>query len=159
MGVEIERKFLVDHAMWQKLDKPPGVHYQQGYIVSDENCTVRIRVTDAHGFITLKGRTSGITRSEYEYEIPVADGLEMLKKFAKNGTEKIRYRIPLGGFTWEVDEFLSDNEGLLIAEIELKSENDKFEKPEWITRDVTDDMRYANSNLATLPYREWPENK
>ena len=156
MGVEIERKFLVDHEAWHKLDKPAGTHYRQGYILSDDTRTVRIRITDNHSYITLKGiETSNMSRSEYEYEIPIPDGEEILAAFAKNGTEKIRYRIPLGGFTWEVDEFLGDNKGLIVAEIELKNEQDKFEKPAWVTTEVTDDGRYANSSLAVYPYREW----
>ena len=155
MGVEIERKFLVDHDAWHKLDKPPGAHYQQGYILSDDNRTVRIRVTDNHSYITLKGRGTGFTRSEYEYEIPIPDGKEILTAFAENGTQKIRYRIPAGRFTWEVDEFLGDNEGLIVAEIELKSEQDEFEKPYWLAKEVTDDERYANSSLAVHPFKDW----
>jgi adenylate cyclase len=156
MGVEIERKFLVDHAAWQKLDKPQGIHYKQGYILSDDKRTVRVRIAGGHGYITLKGALEGrMSRSEYEYEIPVADAGEILKAFTNNGTEKIRYRIPAGDFTWEVDEFSGDNAGLIVAEIELKSENDKFEKPGWIAEEVTDDYRYANSNLAVHPYKDW----
>jgi adenylate cyclase len=156
MGLEIERKFLVDYDAWHKLDKPAGTHYRQGYILSDDSRTVRIRVAGDHSYITLKGSAiSSMSHSEYEYEIPVPDGEEILAAFAKNGTEKIRYRIPLGGFTWEVDEFLGDNQGLIVAEIELKTEQDKFEKPAWVTSEVTDDGRYANSSLAVRPYSGW----
>ena len=156
MGVEIERKFLIDHEKWNNLDKPEGVHYQQGYILSDDHHTVRIRVAGTHSYITLKASTGNhVSRKEYEYEIPLAEGEEILQEFAKNGTEKIRYRIPLGGFIWEIDEFLGDNKGLIVAEIELKNEQDEFEKPDWVKNEVTDDVRYTNSNLAIHPFKNW----
>lgn len=155
MGIEIERKFLVDQEAWQRVEKPVGVHYQQGYIPSDDNCTVRVRIAGTHGYITLKGRTKGISRSEFEYEIPLADAKAMLQQFTQNGTEKIRYKFPAGNRVWEVDEFLGANKGLIVAEIELGSEDEKFEKPDWITNEVTDDRRYANSNLAIHPFLEW----
>lgn len=156
MGVEIERKFLVDHEAWHKMKKPDGVHYRQGYILNDDKRSVRVRVTDKHSYLTLKGSgDSHVSRKEYEYEIPVSDGKELLKAFTKSGTEKIRYRIPAGDFTWEVDEFLGDNAGLIVAEIELKNEQDKFEKPDWVTREVTDDERYTNSSLAVHPFKDW----
>lgn len=155
MGIEIERKFLVDQEAWQHVEKPEGVHYQQGYIPSDDNCTVRVRIAGTHGYITLKGRTKGISRSEFEYEIPLADAEAMLQQFTQNGTEKIRYKFPAGNRVWEVDEFLGSNKGLIVAEIELQDEHEGFEKPDWITDEVTDDMRYANSNLAIRPFIEW----
>ncbi len=156
MGVEIERKFLVDHDKWHKLDKPEGKHYKQGYIFSDETRTVRVRIADGHGYLTLKGGRQGkMSRSEFEYEIPVNDAEELLKTLSQNGTEKIRYRIPAGDFTWEVDVFLGDNKGLIVAEKELRSEDDEFKKPDWIGEEVTDDHRYANSNLAVKPYSKW----
>jgi adenylate cyclase len=155
MGVEIERKFLVDQQDWQQTEKPEGVYYRQGYIPSDDNCTVRVRIAGEHGYITLKGRTKGISRTEYEYEIPVADAEAMLREFTQHGTEKIRYKFPAGNRVWEVDEFLGPNKGLIVAEIELGSEDEAFDKPTWITEEVTDDMRYANSNLAIHPFLEW----
>jgi adenylate cyclase len=156
MGVEIERKFLVDHDAWHRLDKPAGTHYRQGYISSDDSGVVRVRVAGTHAYLTLKGRgANNISRSEYEYEIPLADGEELLATFAKNGTQKTRYRIPFGGFTWEVDVFWGGNEGLIVAEIELNHEDEKFEKPAWVTNEVTDDVRYANSNLAVHPFKNW----
>jgi CYTH domain-containing protein len=155
MAIEIERKFLIDLYAWQQLEKPEGVHYQQGYIPSDDNCTVRVRIAGAHGYITLKGRTKGISRSEFEYKIPLVDAEAMLKQFTRNGTEKIRYKFPAGNRVWEVDEFLGPNKGLVVAEIELGSENEKFEKPDWITDEVTEDRRYSNSNLAIHPFLEW----
>jgi adenylate cyclase len=159
MGIEIECKFLVDHDKWHNLDKPEGKHYRQGYVFSDETRTVRIRIAGEHGYITLKGGKQGkMSRSEFEYDIPVADAEEMLNTLTQNGTEKMRYRIPAGGdFTWEVDEFLGDNAGLIIAEIELTNEDDEFKKPDWIAGEVTDDHRYANSSLAVHPFKEWSE--
>jgi adenylate cyclase len=156
MGVEIERKFLVNHDAWHKLDKPDGNHYRQGYILNGDNRVVRVRVTDKHSYLTIKGGGTGnISRKEFEYEIPIPDGEELLKSFTENGTEKIRYRIPFAGFTWEVDEFLGDNEGLIVAEIELKDEDEKFEKPAWVANEVTDDRRYANSSLSVHPFKDW----
>jgi adenylate cyclase len=156
MGIEIERKFLVDHDKWNKLEKPQGKNYKQGYIVSDEKRTVRVRVTDTNGYITIKGKMPGnISRAEFEYEIPIADANEMLHTLTVNGTEKTRYRIPLGGFVWEVDVFKGDNHGLIVAEIELDSEEDEFEKPDWLANEVTDDTRYSNARLAVNPYNNW----
>jgi len=156
MGVEIERKFLVDHDAWHKLDKPQGTHYRQGYILSDDDKVVRVRVAGSHSYLTLKGRgANNVSRSEYEYEIPLTDGEELLAAFSKNGTQKTRYRIPYKGFTWEVDVFSGDNEGLIVAEIELNHEDEQFEKPAWVMQEVTDDGRYTNSTLAAHPYKNW----
>ena len=155
MGVEIERKFLVDHASWQQLTKPQGTHYRQGYLLNDQHRTIRVRVTDKEGFITLKGPTSGISRKEFEYSIPIKDGNEILDGFALSEVEKVRYRIGFEGKLWEVDEFLGDNTGLIMAEIELLHEEEEFEKPVWITSEVSDDERYYNSNLSTNPYKNW----
>ena len=155
MGLEIERKFLVDHEKWRRVIKPAGTHYRQGYLLNDDRKTIRVRVTDQQGFITLKGATAGITRKEYEYKIPVGDGNELLDGFALSEVEKIRYRIDFAGKLWEVDAFLGDNEGLIMAEIELHDEKDEFEKPDWVTVEVSDDERYYNSNLSTYPFKKW----
>ena len=155
MGLEIERKFLVDHEKWRKAVKPAGTHFRQGYLLNDDKRTIRVRVTDQQGFITLKGATTGITRKEYEYKIPVEDGNELLDGFARSEIEKIRYRIDFADKLWEVDEFLGDNEGLIMAEIELHDEKDEFEKPGWITMEVSDDERYYNSYLSMHPFKKW----
>ncbi|HEY4195867.1 MAG TPA: CYTH domain-containing protein [Mucilaginibacter sp.] len=155
MGVEIERKFLVDHKKWDRVSKPGGTHYHQGYILSNAGQTIRVRVSDKQAFLNMKSKVSQVSRKEYEYEIPLTEGLEILDAFTKNGTEKVRYCIPFDGKTWEVDVFMGDNAGLIVAEIELKSEDEEFEKPDWITTEVTDDNRYANSNLATHPFKDW----
>jgi adenylate cyclase len=155
MGVEIERKFLVDHEKWGLLNKPEGTHYRQGYILSNAGQTIRVRVSDKQAYLNMKSKVSQVSRKEYEYEIPLADGLEILDAFTKNGTEKVRYRIPFAGKIWEVDVFMGDNSGLIVAEIELKSEDEKFEKPGWVTTEVTDDDRYTNASLAIHPFKDW----
>ncbi|HMG09749.1 MAG TPA: CYTH domain-containing protein [Mucilaginibacter sp.] len=157
MGVEIERKFLVDHEKWRQLAKPEGKHYRQGYILSDDTKTIRVRITDEHGYITIKGITKGISRKEYEYTIPVNEGAELLDNFAVSELTKIRYRISFDGKIWEVDEFLGDNQGLLMAEIELEHETETFKLPPWITIEVTDDQRYYNSSLSVNPFNRWQE--
>jgi adenylate cyclase len=154
MGIEIERKFLVKKDIWQALEKPVGKHYRQGYLLNREDRVVRVRIAGDEGFITIKGASQGISRLEYEYTIPKSDAEEMLDRFQPEGTEKIRYRIPEGnGLTWEVDEFLGANTGLIIAEIELPKEEQEFAKPDWLDQEVTFEERYSNSNLALRPIR------
>jgi CYTH domain-containing protein len=155
MGTEIERKFLVDRGKWDRLNKPGGTHYRQGYLLNNSSQTIRVRISDKQGFLNLKSKVSQMSRKEYEYEIPLADGVEILNAFTKNGTEKTRYHIAFAGKTWEVDVFLGDNAGLIVAEIELNSETEEFEKPDWITNEVTDDDRYTNASLSTRPFRDW----
>ena len=154
MAKEIERKFLVRGDVWRALAK--GVMYRQGYLNSDKERTVRIRSADARAFLTIKGITVGATRSEYEYEIPFNDGKEMLDTLAEKPLiEKRRYKIRSGSLTWEVDEFLGENQGLIIAEVELASEDQVLEKPSWIGDEVTDDPRYFNANLVKKPFTRW----
>jgi len=156
MGLEIERKFLVKQELWDVLAKPDGKHYRQGYLLNGEDRVVRIRVAGEQGYITIKGMAEGISRLEFEYPIPKSEAEEMLLRFNPEGTEKIRYRIPAGGdLTWEVDVFLGTNQGLIVAEIELSSEDQPFDRPEWIAAEVTYDDRYSNSNLALTPYTSW----
>ena len=155
MGIEIERKFLVDHSKWQQVEKPQGNHFRQGYLLDDAKRTIRIRVTDTEGFITIKGTTSGITRKEFEYNIPVAEGIEMLDAFAQSEVDKVRYCITYKGKLWEVDVFNGDNKGLIMAEIELDEENEEFEHPDWLLNEVSDDARYYNSNLSKNPFKNW----
>jgi adenylate cyclase len=155
MGIEIERKFLVNHIKWNALNKPPGKLFKQGYILSDDKRTVRIRVTDEAAYLTLKGSTTGISRSEYEYIIPISDGNEILNGLTVCSIEKVRYKIPVAGHTWEVDIFSGDNEGLIVAEIELMHEDETFEMPDWIEQEVSDDYRYSNASLSVNPYKNW----
>jgi adenylate cyclase len=155
MPTEIERKFLVDHKKWEGLIKPTGKLYKQGYILSEERRTVRVRVTNDAAYITLKGASTGISRSEYEYTIPVNEGNEILDNFATSLIQKTRYNIEYAGHTWEVDVFTGDNNGLIVAEIELQNEDEQFEKPEWVGQEVSHDNRYANSSLSVYPYKDW----
>ena len=154
MGREIERKFLVKGEAWR--GQAPGVLYRQGYLCGAKERTVRVRVAGEKAFLTIKGLTVGAARAEYEYEIPVSDGQAMLDDLAEKPLiEKIRYKIPYEGLTWEVDEFLGDNAGLIVAEVELDSEDQTFVKPDWIGEEVSDDPRYFNSNLVRHPFRQW----
>ena len=154
MGKEIERKFLVRGEAWKSLAK--GTFYRQGYLNSAKERTVRIRTIDDKAFLTIKGLTVGATRAEYEYEIPLADCNAMLDALAEKPLiEKNRYKVPFAGLTWEIDEFFGDNAGLVVAEVELSSEGEGFEKPEWIGEEVTADPRYFNSNLIKHPYKRW----
>ena len=154
MAKEIERKFLVASEDWRALAR--GSRYRQGYLSTVKERTVRVRTIDDKGFLTVKGITVGATRSEYEYEIPAADADEMLNDLCEKPIiEKNRYKIPLGGVTWEVDEFLGTNDGLIVAEVELQSEDQSFPKPDWIGEEVTDDPRYFNSNLIARPFSTW----
>jgi len=155
MAVEIERKFLVDAEKWKTFAKPKGIAYRQGYLVNEAGKTVRVRIAGSKAFITIKGTTKGFTRKEYEYEIPLADGHELLENFMLKGTSKTRYRVPIAGKVFEVDEFTGENAGLIVAEIELKAENETFEKPGFLLEEVSTDPRYYNSNLATHPYSLW----
>ena len=153
MGKEIERKFLVKGNDWRKLAH--GTHYRQGYLSTVKERTVRVRIIDDKGFLTVKGITMGASRLEFEYDIPVKDACEMLEICEQPIIEKSRYKIKYGGFTWEVDEFYGVNKGLIVAEIELQSEDQKFDKPDWIGEEVTGDPKYFNSNLIKNPFTKW----
>lgn len=154
MGQEIERKFLLKNDGWRALAS--GTLYRQGYLNSAKERTVRIRTIGERAFLTIKGITTGATRAEYEYPIPLADCNAMLDTLAEKPViEKKRYKIRQGDLTWEIDEFFGDNAGLIVAEIELQSEGQTFEKPEWLGAEVTADPRYFNSNLVRHPYTKW----
>ena len=155
MPLEIERKYLVNLKKWLALAKPKGNHYRQGYIVTDPKKTIRVRVTDTKCFITIKGESTGATRSEYEYKIPHEDAEELLDNFCVAEVEKARYKIIYKNKLWEVDEFLGENEGLIVAEIELEEEDEIFEIPEWVGNEITGDERYYNAELVQNPYQNW----
>ena len=153
MALEIERKFLVNENDWRN---GQGTMYRQGYLNSDENRNVRVRVINDRGYLTVKGISQGATRVEYEYEIPKAEAEAMLDNLCEKPLIiKKRYKIEFKGFVWEVDEFLGENQGLIIAELELESENQVFIKPEWIGKEVTGDPKYFNSNLIHRPFSMW----
>lgn len=157
MGKEIERKFLVIGEAWRELAQ--GTLYRQGYLNSAKERTVRVRTVGDRAFLTIKGLTVGASRVEYEYEIPFEDGNFLLDNLAEKPIiEKKRYRIPQGKFVWEIDEFFGENQGLIVAEIELESEDEAFDRPEWAGQEVTGDPRYFNSNLIRHPYTRWQNN-
>lgn len=156
MKQEIERKFLVINDNWKK--DTNGTHYYQGYITTDETKSVRVRIAGDQAFITIKGKSApnSISRPEYEYEIPKTDAEFLLENFCLPGKiNKIRYKKQVGNHVWEIDEFLEENEGLIIAEIELDSEEEDFEKPEWVGKEVSYDKKYTNGALSRNPYKNW----
>jgi len=152
MAVEIERKFLVTGDAWRN---GKSTYYCQGYLNTHQDRTVRVRIAGDKAFLTIKSFLSDTDRLEFEYLIPVDDAQQMLKLCEQPPVEKNRFVIPLGEFEWEVDEFLGANAGLIVAEIELESSDQSFEKPDWIGEEVTDDARYLNSHLAKKPFSEW----
>ncbi len=152
MGIEIERKFLVVGTAWRQ---GVGVRFSQGYLNRDQKRTVRVRLAGSQAFLTVKGVSVGASREEFEYEIPPADAEQLLKLSDGPVIEKIRRVVDFAGSIWEVDEFLGDNAGLVVAEIELQSEDQQFSKPDWLGAEVTYDARYFNSSLATNPFRNW----
>jgi adenylate cyclase len=154
MGVEIERKFLVSSDAWRRLGEP--VLLRQGYLSADPMRTVRVRIEGEQGVLTIKSKNEGASRGEWEYPIPLQDAEELLDRLCERPlVEKYRRRIDHQGFTWEVDEFLGENAGLVVAEIELPAEDAVFALPDWIGREVTGERRYYNSSLIRLPYSKW----
>jgi adenylate cyclase len=158
MSQEIERKFLVTGEGWRAL--APAVTYRQGYLSLDKERTVRVRTAGERAYLCVKGITRGCTRLEFEYEIPMADALEMIEKLAiRPIIEKNRTRAEVNGRVWEIDEFFGENAGLVIAEVELPDETVPLVKPDWIGKEVSDDPRYYNACLQSAPYASWPENQ
>lgn len=156
MATEIERKFLVKGDQWRSL--ATGTLYRQGYLSTKKGCSVRVRLAGNQGYFTIKGATQGCSRAEYEYPIPAEDAQEMLDNLCEAPLiEKTRYKIEYAGLTWEVDEFAAENQGLIIAEVELTDENQSIELPEWIGKEVSDDPRYYNANLVENPYSQWSD--
>jgi adenylate cyclase len=154
VGKEIERKFLVRGDAWKTLGA--GTRMRQGYLSTDPDRVVRVRIDGDAASLTIKGRSVGMTRGEWEYPIPVTDAEELLTQLCMRPlVEKIRYRIMQDQMLWEVDEFLGENAGLVVAEIELDSEDQAFTKPEWLGDEVSDDARYFNANLLRHPYSAW----
>ena len=154
--IEIERKFLVNSDLYKKeaFNKSRIV---QGFLNTDKARTVRVRIKGDDGFLTIKGESSsnGLSRFEWEKQIPLSDAENLLKICEKGVIDKIRYEVKLGNHIFEVDEFYGDNEGLIIAEVELANESDIFEKPHWLGKEVTGDIKYYNSQLSKQPYKTW----
>ena len=154
MSKEIERKFLVKNLDWKSQAK--GTLYRQGYLNSEKERTVRVRTIDEKAFITVKGITTGVTRMEFQYEIPFADATQMLDKLVEKPIiEKYRYKLAQDGLVWEIDEFLGDNEGLVVAEVELADAQQVLVRPDWLGEEVSSDPRYFNNNLVANPYKNW----
>lgn len=156
MGVEIERKFLVSGDAWRR-HAGAGQTLRQGYLSTDAEATVRVRTDGVAGWITIKGRTDGIRRAEFEYAIAARDADELMTMCGERVVAKIRYRIriPQSPHVWEIDEFGGSNAGLITAEIELSAADEHFHRPEWLGPEVSHDPRYANSNLALRPFQSW----
>jgi adenylate cyclase len=152
MAREIERKFLVDTNKWTPTGL--GTKLIQAYLGLDPSPTVRIRIAGDKAFLTIKGRSKTISRPEFEYEIPVNDALEMLTLAISNPVEKTRYKEWHEGMLWEIDVFSGKNSGLVMAEIELKSENQEFSRPDWLLQEVSNDGRFYNSYLSCHPFQE-----
>lgn len=155
MADEIERKYLVTSDAWRALAHE-AVPMEQGYLSVEPGCTVRVRIAGDKGFLTIKGKKVGASAPEYEYEIPPTEVRDMLERLPVVGrVSKKRHLVRLGDLLWEVDEFLGDNAGLIVAEVELESEEQPVDLPDWIGEEVTADRRYANSNLAQRPFKSW----
>lgn len=152
MAKEIERKFLVKEGAWRN---EKGTQYRQGYLNSVKERVVRVRTIDDKAYLTIKGLTVGASRLEFEYEIPRPDADQLLDICEKPLIEKTRYIVVEGEFVWEIDEFIGENEGLIVAEVELESEDQDFPRPAWVGKEVTGDPRYFNSNLIKNPYKMW----
>jgi adenylate cyclase len=154
MGQEIERKFLVKGTAWKA--QAAGMLYRQGYLSGVKERTVRVRIAGEKAFLTIKGLNKGVTRMEFEYPVPVDDAAAMLDGLCERPLiEKTRYVLPSGGYTWEIDEFHGDNDGLVVAEVELQRADDKPPLPEWAGEEVSSDARYFNSNLVKKPFKTW----
>lgn len=154
MGKEIERKFLVTSDAWKAAGA--GKYFRQGYLSTVKERVVRVRTVGDKGFLTIKGVTVGVTRSEFEYEIPADEANLMLDNLCEKPIiEKFRAKVEHAGLTWEIDEFHGENEGLVVAEVELKDEHQRIDLPAWIGAEVSGDPRYFNSNLIKHPFTRW----
>ncbi|AUC85550.1 adenylate cyclase [Polaribacter sp. ALD11] len=156
MSIEIERKFLVKNLNF-KTESFKKNYIKQGYLNADKNRTVRVRISDDNAFITVKGKSNaeGTSRFEWEKEIPVSEAKELMLLCEPSLIEKHRYLVIKGKHTFEVDEFLGDNRGLIVAEVELNSENENFEKPNWLAKEVTGELKYYNSSISKNPFKNW----
>jgi adenylate cyclase len=153
MALEIERRFLVRRELWSPSEA--GILLAQGYLAAAPELAVRVRVAGAAAWLTVKGPTRGVTRAEFEYPIPVEDARLLLELCELPPVEKVRRRVPVGRHVFEVDEFLGKNSGLLLAEVELSSEDEEFERPAWLGDEVSTDPRYFSAALAARPFSEW----
>lgn len=154
MAIEIERKFLVNGSNWRENGTP--THFHQGYLSVGPPVSVRIRISETSAVLNIKQSTLEIQRDEFEYEIPLGEAEHMLEHLcAGHSVEKYRFVVEVDGFTWEIDEFLGENRGLIVAEIELESVDQEFTRPDWLGDEVSSDKRYFNSYLSMHPYNTW----
>lgn len=155
MALEVEHKFLLANDGWRnEVDRT--VHYKQGYLGGGPLNSVRVRISDSHAWLNIKSATIGTSRQEFEYEIPLADANTILDELCRKPLiEKIRHFVQYRGHVWEIDEFMGDNAGLIVAEVELSQIGESFAKPAWLGAEVTDDLRYYNNNLSQNPYKNW----
>jgi adenylate cyclase len=157
MATEIERKFLVTGDTWRQ-HAGAAIAMRQGYIPGGDKASVRVRIAGTEAWLNIKSATLGITRSEFEYPIPVSDAEELLVSLCDRPLiEKVRYHVRHGDHVWEVDVFSGDNDGLIVAEIELTDQHEVFQRPDWLGDEVSDDPRYYNVCLVTHPYRDWDD--
>ena len=155
MAIEIEHKFLLANEDWRNY-VIRSVYYKQGYLGGNENNSIRVRVSDEYAWLNLKSAVAGAQRLEFEYEIPLNDADIILEQLCfKPYIEKYRHFVQHAEHLWEIDEFLGDNAGLIVAEIELSQLGESFVKPDWLGQEVTDDLRYYNNNLTKYPYKDW----
>ncbi len=157
MATEIERKFLVADDSWN--DGSPGVRMSQGYLAKDADRTVRVRLAGPNAWLTIKGRTVGISRPEYEYAIPPEDARELLAMCPDPAIDKTRHAVSFAGYLWEVDVFHGANAGLVVAEVEISDESGRPDLPPWLGAEVSEDRRYSNSRLAVRPFSQWGESE
>lgn len=153
MGKEIERKFLVDFDSIENFDDE--FYIQQGYLLNTREKVVRIRLTKQKSYITVKGKNDGAERPEFEYEIPEFDAKEMLETLCEDVIEKTRYLFHIFGDVWDIDVFHGNNEGLIVAEVEIPTKDYELTLPKWVIKEVTDNPKYYNNNLVTNPYKKW----
>lgn len=155
MGLEIERKFLLKNDSWRDQVSSSTI-MRQGYLAPLDTSSVRVRIEGDKANLNIKSATIGIRRTEYEYAIPLEDATEMLDQLCpKPQVHKTRYIVVVGSHVWEIDEFYDENQGLMVAELELADENEDFVKPDWVGEEVSDDPRYYNVNLANKPFKYW----
>lgn len=155
MATEIERKFLLKNASWKKF-ADEGTHYSQGYLIGSKAASVRVRIQGHRAFLNIKSATIDITRQEFEYEIPFDEATEILETLCEKPLiEKTRFHVNDEDHLWEIDVFSGDNNGLIVAEIELNNKEEMFAKPDWLGEEVSDDVRYYNVNLVKHPFKDW----
>lgn len=155
MAVEIERKYLVINDKWKSFVESESA-MKQGYLATVDNASIRVRVAKGKAFLNIKSATLGIRRAEYEYEIPLQDGEEMLADLISGAViDKVRYKVRCGNHIWDLDRFHGDNAGLVVAEVELNAEDEAFEIPEWVGAEVSGDPKYYNASLVKHPYCDW----